>query len=201
MYSSAVMQYIHILSICLAVPTYYLNTFEYSTAKSDQYDHNPEQHQLSDRKCRKAPQLSLNSELINEEGSKWQHQARDCQQTSNLTIMTQLHLCAEATFIWTVWRQSKVIYRNPGSWPCSKVSRKPILIEINISYLQGAECYITRHQLFKHFLRADAEQVVCYTIFSVIIEPVAKTRSQSNQQFQGNNFTPLGWSRTSQLIR
>lgn len=67
---SAVMQYIHILSIYLA-PTYYLNTFEYSTAKYGKYDHSPELPQLSDRKCRKTPKLSLNSELINEEGSKW----------------------------------------------------------------------------------------------------------------------------------
>lgn len=43
---SAVMQYIHILSIYLA-PTYYLNTFEYSTAKYGKYDHNPELPQLS----------------------------------------------------------------------------------------------------------------------------------------------------------
>lgn len=71
MYSSGVMQYIHILSVYLAVPTYSLNTLEYSTAKYGKYDHNPELHQFSDRKCRKTPELSLNSELINEEGSKW----------------------------------------------------------------------------------------------------------------------------------
>lgn len=95
------MQCIHILSVYLAIPTHSLNTFEYGTAKYDKYDHNPELHQLSERKCTKTPKLSLNSELINEEGSKWEHQARDCQQTSNFTVMTQLPQCAEI-LIWTV---------------------------------------------------------------------------------------------------
>lgn len=65
-------------------------------------------------------------------------------------------------------------------------AEKQFVTELNVAYLQGV-----LHQqasASKHFLRPDPEEV---SICPIIKGPVMKTRAQSNQQFQGNNFTPF----------